>query len=195
MERAGVNGRRQTETREGAAGGGSEPEEERNASTIGEGASARSAEGAASASTIGEGASARRAKQTRTSPCRRVSRSSDARQRFLLPLPVPFTLRLDCEFIVVPRASHAQIARVGLYMRRPSLMVSDHLNGSLIKPQIHTSQHSPYIPHSRHAIHGRPLRPLQRSEAVTVLYIHRSIAHTYLTRVTHILPTSLPPST
>ena len=97
--------------------------------------------------------------------------------------------------------------------------------------QIHTSQHSPYIPHSRHAIQGRPLRPLQRSEAVTVLYIHRSIAHTYfthrhpanlsapihlsgllikpqihtsqhsviahtyLTRVIHILPTSLAPST
>ena len=122
-----------------------------SASTLGEGASARSAEGRASASTLGEGARARRAKQTRTSPCRRVSRSSDARQRFLLPLPVPFTLRLDCEFIVVLRASHAQIARVGLYMRRPSLMVSDHLNGSLIKPQIHT--------------------------------VHRSIAHTYLTRV------------
>ena len=86
---------RQTETREGATGGGSEHEggSRGNASTIGEGesarsaegrasastsvqeASARSAEGEASANTTGSGASAKRAKQTRTIRCRRISRS------------------------------------------------------------------------------------------------------------------------
>ena len=55
VERASVSGRRQTETREGAAGEGSEHEggSRGNASTIGKGASARSAEGRASASTLG----------------------------------------------------------------------------------------------------------------------------------------------
>ena len=105
MEKAAGSGRRQTETREEAARGGSEHEgrSQGNVSTIGEGARARSAEGAASASTIGKGArarsaegrasastigkgaGARRAKQTRTSPCRWVSRSSEAPPHFFLP--------------------------------------------------------------------------------------------------------------
>ena len=62
-ERAAVSGRRQTETREGGAGEGSEHEGGRrgNASTIGEGRCARSAEGRASASTIGKETNARSA--------------------------------------------------------------------------------------------------------------------------------------
>ena len=54
VERAGVSGRHQRETREEAAGGASEHEGGRwgNASTIGEGADARIAEGRASASTL-----------------------------------------------------------------------------------------------------------------------------------------------
>ena len=78
-ERAAVSGRRQTGTMEEAAEEGSEHEGASlgNVSTIGEGARARSAEGGASASTLGEGAGARRAKQTRTSRCRRASRSSE----------------------------------------------------------------------------------------------------------------------
>ena len=104
MERAGVNGRRQTETREGAAGEGSGHEGERNASTIGEGASARSAEGEASASTsgketgarsaeerasastIGKRADARSAKPTKTILCRRIWRSSEKGPRLWFPV-------------------------------------------------------------------------------------------------------------
>ena len=54
-ERAAVSGRRQKETRGGAAEGESEQEGRRrgNASTIGKGVNARSAEGGASASTSG----------------------------------------------------------------------------------------------------------------------------------------------
>ena len=48
-----------------------------SASTISKGATPRSAKGGASASTIAEGAGATRAKQTRTTQCRRVSRSSE----------------------------------------------------------------------------------------------------------------------
>ena len=102
MERAGVSGRRKTKEMEEEAEGGSEHEGNlRNVNTIGKGASARSAEGGASASTIGEGAnarsaegwasastlgkgaSARRAKQTTTSRCRRVSRSSNIDPHFI----------------------------------------------------------------------------------------------------------------
>ena len=58
-ERAAASGRRQTETREGAVPGESEHEgvteggSRANASTIGEGESAKNAEGQASASTLG----------------------------------------------------------------------------------------------------------------------------------------------
>ena len=67
-ERAGVSGRHQTVTRQGAVGhigGGSEHVggSRGDASTIGKGASARNAEGGASASTLGEGASARSAEE------------------------------------------------------------------------------------------------------------------------------------
>ena len=63
VEKATGSGRRQTETREGAAGGGSEHEggSRGNVSTIGEGAIARNAESRVSASTFGEGESARSA--------------------------------------------------------------------------------------------------------------------------------------
>ena len=56
-ERAAISGRRQTETREEAAGEGSEHEggSRGNASTIGKEAGARSAEGRASASMLGQG--------------------------------------------------------------------------------------------------------------------------------------------
>ena len=61
-ERAGVSGRRQTETREETVGEKSEHEcNLRNVNTIGKGTSARSAEGRASASTLGKGTGARSA--------------------------------------------------------------------------------------------------------------------------------------
>ena len=62
-ERRASGGGRQTETKEGAAGERSERERGAggNASTIGKGTCARSAEGRASASTIGKGAGARSA--------------------------------------------------------------------------------------------------------------------------------------
>ena len=62
-ERRASGGGRQTETKEGAAGERSERERGAggNASTIGKGTCARSAEGRASASTIGKGAGAKSA--------------------------------------------------------------------------------------------------------------------------------------
>ena len=57
-------------------------------STVSKGAGARKAEGGTSASAIGERAGARRAKQTRTSRCRRISRSSGSDPHWLQFLPV-----------------------------------------------------------------------------------------------------------
>ena len=55
---------------------------------LGKGACARSVEGGASASTIGKGARARLAKQTRTTRCRRISRSFRLDPNWLELLPL-----------------------------------------------------------------------------------------------------------